>query len=94
MSSPFGSRRPHPASPDADLGAAVEAILRDDPDVARLSRRILRAQRRLRRLCSPEAWRAYLTVEQVTNERYEYASRLLLRYGMTIGKRSPREPKW
>lgn len=70
MSSPFGPRRLDPASPDADIGPAVEAALRDDPEVGRLGRRILRAQWNLRKTCPPEAWQAYLRLEELTNQRF------------------------
>jgi hypothetical protein len=80
MSSPFGPRKK--PDPDQDLATTIDQILGADPEFKRLSRRILRAQRRLKRLCSPETWQRYLVVEQITNERYERVSRLLLKYGL------------
>ena len=61
------------------LSAFVEARLRRDPKVADFSHRIRSAQRRLQRATTKDAWQLYLLVEAISNERYEYVSRLLAR---------------
>jgi hypothetical protein len=38
-------------------------------------------------VCSPEVWQAYLVVEEASNERYEYVSRLVLKYGLKLAGR-------
>lgn len=64
-------------SDDSELAVTIETILQGDREVARLTRRILAAQRRLRKLCSPEAWQAYLAVEELVNLRFGRACMLL-----------------
>ena len=64
---------------EASLASEIDATLLADLNVARLASRIRAAQRRLQRSTTKEAWQLYLRVEEITNERYEYVSRLLMR---------------
>lgn len=80
----MSSKKP---KPDDDLAEAVAAILKDDAEVARLGRRIVRAQRRLQKQCSPKAWQAYLVVESETDARGARIAHVLLRYGLDLAKR-------
>jgi hypothetical protein len=59
------------------LVAEFEEAVRADPEVARLSKRILREQRRLRRRSSDDAWTAYLLVESATNDRADHVLHLI-----------------
>jgi hypothetical protein len=61
------------------LVAEFEAAVRADPEIARLSKRILRAQRHLRKRCSDDAWTAYLLVESATNDRADHILHLIAR---------------
>jgi hypothetical protein len=54
-----------PDNPD-DL---ADYLLANDPELRRLTRRLHRHQTRLKRAVSPEQYRLYLGVEEVTNER-------------------------
>jgi hypothetical protein len=62
------------------LVAELEKALGTDANVARLSKRILRAQQRLRRRCSNDAWSAYLLVESATNDRADHILHALARF--------------
>ena len=78
MASPFGPRHGKKSDVDHDLATAIEAILKDDPEFAKLTRRILRAQQRLRKVCSSETWQRYLVVEDLANLRLARACVLAL----------------
>ena len=51
------------------FGDEIDRLMLTDPELVRLERQILLFQRRLRRLCSAEAWAVYLQLESVVNER-------------------------
>ncbi len=47
----------------------VDRLLVTDPVLARSGREIRKYQQQLRGACSEEAWRIYLRIEELTNER-------------------------
>jgi hypothetical protein len=74
----------------AVLVAEFEEALRADPEIARLSKRILRAQRQLRRRCSNDAWAVYLGVESATNDRADNILHVIARF-VSRARRSERK---
>jgi len=54
---------------DDDLAALIDQRHRDDPDLQRLRRRILRLQRQLHARVDEDTWRVYLRLEETANER-------------------------
>ena len=85
MSSPFGPRKKR--DQDQDLAATIDQILGDDPEFTRLTQKLKRAQQRLKRLCSDQAWTQYLLVESETNARADHQAHTLLRHGLKLAKR-------
>lgn len=59
---------------DNDLGALIDGLQQDDPELRRLRRRILGLQRKLRARVDDQTWQVYLGLEEAMNER---GSRLL-----------------
>lgn len=56
----------------SDRAALVEAIgvvLRQDPKVRRLVRKVLRGQDRLQRASNPKAWQEFLRLDETTTRR-------------------------
>jgi hypothetical protein len=57
----------------------VDRLLSRDPKLVRLNTLIRRYQIELRTLCSEEAWRQYLRIEELINERMFSLADLLLK---------------
>ncbi len=56
--------------PEADdLTALIDQIHRDDPELQRLRRRVLRLQRQLHARVDEDTWKVYLALEETVNER-------------------------
>lgn len=79
-------RKPVGGPHETDLAATVEAVLRNNPEVVQHSRRIRRAQRRLMKLCAPDAWQAYLLLRSETNARADCIAEILLQRGFAVAK--------
>jgi hypothetical protein len=81
--------RDSPRLTDAALGRALDGMLRRGL-LRLLSRRIRGRQEALKRLASPEAWQAYLLLEELTNARLDAAMVRAARWGhrfATVGRR-------
>lgn len=57
----------------------VDRLLSKDPKLVRLGSLIRRHQHELRALCSDEAWKQYLRIEELINERMFSIADLLLK---------------
>jgi hypothetical protein len=75
---------------DATLSKSIDAMLRRGL-LRLLARRLRRRQEVLRRLCSAEAWQAYLAVEEASNERLDAALVRAVRWGHRFA--STRRPR-
>jgi hypothetical protein len=73
---------------DELLGAAVDRVLLQDPQLRALSRLILQAQKALQARLSPEQWACYLSVEEATNERLAEALLIVARWAFRAGRRA------
>jgi hypothetical protein len=73
------------------LSDALDRRLRNDPQLRRLSRTILRTSHVLRSKVSKAAWQTYLRIDELTNERHgvlvEIAIRLALKRGRKQGRK-------
>lgn len=72
--------RDSPRLTDAIIAKATEGILTRGY-LRLLSRRLRARQEALRRACSPEAWEAYLRLEEVSSERLDAAMVRAARWG-------------
>lgn len=92
MTSPIPPR-PTPAltpeivGEDEKLATIIDAVLLDDPEHLRASRRIKRRQARLRRMVGDDAWPVYLAVEIAVNERVIDETYTLVRWAFAAGLR-------
>jgi hypothetical protein len=77
------------AAPDR-LCRALDELLLASPEHHALSRRIRRKQRQLRRLVEDDAWRTYLQMEEIVNERAAVEIELVVRWAFAAGARSRR----
>lgn len=70
---------------DEELSDAVYRLLETEPGFRRWSRGVRGAQRKLRRLASPAAWKAFLPIEEAVNERTNEEFRILVRWAFEEG---------
>lgn len=71
---------------DGRLADAIYRLLKAQPDRAAASRKVQRAQRRLRKLVDDAAWDAYLSVEEAVNERADAQLHLVARWAFAEGR--------
>jgi hypothetical protein len=69
--------------------ASIEALSKSK-DWKKASRRIVRAQDKLRRHANVDAWLAYLRVEEVVNERAAVETDILVKWAFEQGRQSRR----
>ena len=72
-------RLDHVPDEEEELAALLDQIQRDDPELQRLRRRVLRLQRQLRAQTDEETWRLYLRLEETVNERCSLMTKLVAR---------------
>ena len=76
---------------DLALSDAIIALLtRSKGKRRKLTKAILRLQRRLQRAIDPKAWRVYLHLEEAVNERASYEEDMLVRWAFEQGCRFER----
>jgi hypothetical protein len=78
------------ARDDLALSDAIIAVLTKSKGRRKLTKAILRLQRRLQRAVSPEAWRVYLHLEEAVNDRAMFEEDLLVRWAFGQGRRYER----
>src|SRR5580658_2831793 len=59
------------------LGLVMDGVLAGSKPIKKLTKRVLKAQRRLHRAVDPDAWRIYLRLEELVNERDSMQAELL-----------------
>ena len=72
------------------LGFVIDRVLLRDAEYRRLSRRVVRQQRKLKKLCRSEAWRRYLRVEAETSARHVHVLDLVARWAFDQGVQAGR----
>ena len=63
--------------PDALLELVIDEAFAHSKRLRKVTRRILRAQKRLRRVASVDAWAAYLALEEAVNARTDEQMQIL-----------------
>ena len=74
-----------PRLTDAVLARGLDQLLQRGL-LRLLARRVRQRQEALRRLCSPEAWQAYIQVEEASNERLDAALVRAARWAYRLGR--------
>lgn len=69
------------------LAAAVDQVIKTDPDAVAVQVEILREQHELRELVDADAWGTYLAVEEQVTERWSELALVLARWAFVEGVR-------
>ena len=77
-------------TPEEALDLVTDAVLIGAKRLRKLTKKILHAQRRLRRAVNDDGWRTYLKLEELVNERASAQMDLLVRWALATGCRSRR----
>ena len=72
---------------DLALSDAIIAVLSNSKGRRKLTKTILRLGHKLRRAVSPEAWRVYLRLEEVVNDRESADQDTLVRWAFKQGRK-------
>ncbi len=72
---------------DDALALALQELLLGSKVVRRLSKRVRRGQDRLQDAVDRKAWKRYLKLEQLVNDRTSRETDLLIRWAFEAGKR-------
>lgn len=77
---------------DADeaLDLVIDAVLIGNGGLRKLTKQILKKQKRLHGAVDDDGWKAYLKLEEVVNERASKQMDVLVRWALTHGSRSRR----
>jgi len=89
---------------DDALAMAVNELLLGSKAIGKLSKRVRRGQDRLERAVDRRAWKRYLRLEELVNDRTSREADILVRWAFEAGKRygvalgvrlvtCPREPR-
>jgi hypothetical protein len=70
------------------LALVIDGVLRSSSKIREQSRKIRKAQDRLRKMVKPEAWAHFLTLESMMNDRSSLEVELLVKWAFTAGVRS------
>ena len=72
---------------DDALAMAVNELLLGSPVVRKLSKRVRHAQDRLQKVMERRAWKRYLRLEEIINDRTSRETDILVRWAFEAGKR-------
>jgi hypothetical protein len=72
---------------DDMLALAINELLLGSPAVRKLSKRVRRGQDRLERAVDRRAWKQYLKLEEIINDRTSRETDILVRWAFEAGKR-------
>lgn len=77
---------------DADeaIDLVIDAVLVGNAGLRKLTKQILKHQRRLRRAVDDDAWKACLKLEEAANARSDIQMQILVRWALAHGARSRR----
>jgi hypothetical protein len=77
-------------SSDEAIDMIVDAVLTGSKPLGKLTKDVLKAQERLRRVVDDDGWAAYLRLEEVLNERTSMQMELLVMWAVSVGARARR----
>jgi integrase len=69
------------------LAVAVNELLVGSKTIGKLSKRVRQAQDRLQRAVDRRAWKRYLRLEEIGNDRTSQETDLIIRWAFEAGKR-------
>jgi hypothetical protein len=72
------------------LGDAIDRVIGSSKKNRKLSKKVRRAQRRLRRAVDDRAWQLYMALEEAVNARALLQDDLLIRWAFREGRRRRR----
>jgi hypothetical protein len=75
---------------DEALDLVTDAVMIGTPSLRKLTKKVLRAHKRLRHAVDDDGWAAYLKLEEVVNERASAQMDVLVRWALGHGSRSGR----
>jgi hypothetical protein len=75
---------------DEAIDLVIDAVLVGSKKLGKLTKGILQAQDRLHRAATPKAWKEYLVLEDLVNERTDVQMQLLVRWALAHGARRRR----
>ncbi len=75
---------------DEALDLVIDAVLIGDDGLRKLTKKILKQQKKLRHAVDDEGWKSYLRLEELLNERASEQMDVLVRWALTHGSRSRR----
>lgn len=91
------SRRPKLTSvvvaDDLELGRVLDELFKDDPEHKRLTTKIARAQSRLKKSATKEAWHDYLLLEESVNNRLTFMLDVVATFAFEQGRRHQRRTR-
>jgi hypothetical protein len=70
------------------LALVTDGVLRASSQIREQSRKVRKAQDKLRKMVKPKAWALYLQLESLTNDRASMEQELLVKWAFTAGTRS------
>ena len=87
------SRRPKltPVVVADDLGGVLDKLFKAEPEYRKLTIQIIRAQGRLKKSATEEAWLDYLLLEERVNNRLTFVLDLVAQWAFQQGRRHQRQ---
>lgn len=70
------------------LALVVDGVVAGSKPIKKLTKRVLKAERRLRKAVGDKDWKLYLALEELVNERDSMRVDLLVKWAFTAGARS------
>ena len=75
---------------DEAIDLVIDAVLIGNDGLREQTKQILKQQKKLRHALDDDAWKVFLKLEELLNERASAQMDLLLRWGLAHGSRSRR----
>ena len=79
-----------PISSAKAIDLVIDAVLTGSKPLRKLTKDVLKAQKKLRSAVDDEGWKDYLKLEEVVNERASMQMELLVRWALASAARSRR----
>ena len=75
---------------DEAIDVVIDAVLIGNGSLRKLTKKILRTEKRLRRAVDDDAWKVFLKLEELLNDRNARQMEILVRWALGHGPRSRR----